>query len=209
MKLSSFLRWGSRKEPAAASGQPKKRWGRERRSTPRQALNGPGEVFWTDAERRLFTVSVQLVDASASGVGALIDGSLYPPEGTLLWLAAADGEISAGFVKHASPEDAGVRVGIAFAEAGRRSEGWGAVRLRWLLPDGQLAEAPGSTRNAGDGNIEINCADAVPPGALVMLDGLEYRCLCQGRLCEPYGDRHLLEVRIVSDAYLKAGQQAA
>ncbi len=147
------------------------------------------------------------VDESEGGAGALVDTAKEIPLGVPVWFVTLAGVFRQGFVRNCSAQEKGFRVGVSYAENERTGGGWGAVQLRWLAPPDAFNAAPASIRNADDGAVEVNSGAPVPLGGLVMLAGAEYSCLAVSRSCEAYGDRHLLELKVISPAYRK--QRAA
>lgn len=211
MKLAKFLSWGSKKAPepseqpaeSTSAQQAEPSVSEERRRSPRRPAEDEGHFYWIAEDGEPTTVKGRYIDESDGGAGSLVDSAKEIPLDASVWFITSAGVFRSGFVRNCGPRENGFRVGFSYAETARTGGGWGAVRLRWLAPPDASNAAPASIRNADEGVVEVNSGAPVPLAELVMLDGCEYSCLAVSRRCEAYGDRHLLELQVISPAYRK------
>lgn len=198
MNISSFLGgWGAKRE---APG--------ERRKDPRYAAEGPIKVYWC-VEGGFTSARGQLHDAGegGSGVGFVLSSPI--PVGSGAWITTSEGETFGCIVRHSDSRDGSYRTGAKLDLKSQVVDGWGGVQLQRIGEDGLMHIASASLRNGDEGMLQVNCADAQPVGALLLIAGPEVSCLCLVNRCEPYGKRFLLEVETVADATRQPRANAA
>ncbi len=198
MNISSFLGgWGAKRE---ASG--------ERRKDPRYAAEGPMKAYWC-VEGGFTSARGQLHDAGegGSGVGFMLSSQI--PVGAGAWITTSDGETFGCIIRHSDAKAGCYRIGAKLDLRSQVIEGWGGVQLHRIGEDGLMHIASASLRNGDEGMLQVNCAEAQPVGALLLVAGAEVSCLCLVNKCEPYGKRYLLEVETVADASVQPRANAA
>src|SRR5690606_24477806 len=148
-------------------------------------------------------------DAGEGGSGIGFTLTKQIPVGTAAWVTTSEGETFGGIVRHSDGTDGVFRIGAKLDLKSQVIEGWGGVQLRRIGDEGVMHVASASLRNSDEGMLQVNCADAAPVGALLLITGALVSCLCLVKTCEPYGRRFLLEVETIADATQQTRSNAA
>lgn len=202
MSFSHLLRWGTRaeeKDQLAAD---------ERRKEERLRISGKTVVYWTESGK-IRRSSGRLVDAGeeGSGLGAILKRPASV--GSPAWFVTEDGQALGSIVRHCSETEDGHHVGAQLGLRTSEVDGWGGAALRWIDSAETMRVSPASLRNAGEGRIEVNCAEELPVGILALAAGKEVTCLCVSRKCVPFNGRFLLEIETVGLAVPRISRKAA
>lgn len=200
MKLSDFLRWGSRRPVAAPSASEGRAQG-ERRHAARLPAGGSGWIYWADGDGASRRVRARFLDVSAdgSGLGFVVSGEF--PEQAACWALPDEGQPIPLRVRHEQPTDGGVRVGAALDFAERRLDGAGSAVARWVDEQGALVSACVALCGSGQGLIELAVSADIPAGTTICLVGSNHGCLsiCRGSRFE--AGRYIVVAEAISDSF--------
>jgi hypothetical protein len=157
-------------------------------------------MSWIEDDGSWKTVSVWLKDIGDGGTGVF---SRKPVEvNRSVWLINSQGQDSQGVIRYCTKSQEGYQVGFERIKVRvAKPESNGGAQLKWLEKSGKLVLTPVSIRNAGEGQIEVVTAKPVPAPAIMLLSGKEMRCLASAKACHKRGNRFLVEMEVVSDAY--------
>lgn len=213
MSLSKFLRWGKKDaQPGVDAPQPaKKDMGRaeqpeaaptgERRKSIRWPKSGTAKMSWIADGGSLKIASAWLKDTGDGGLGVYLRKPIDP--GLTVWVMTHDGDDWQGVTRYCSPAEEGFQVGFERIKSTNSKSDSNVVgtHLKWLEKSGKYAWTPVSVRNAADGRLEVVTSKAVPTPTIAMLTAKEVRCLASALACHKRGNRFLVEMEVVSDAY--------
>lgn len=211
MAFSKLLRWGKKEaQPGAGPPQPaKKDMARaeqaqpaptgERRKSIRWPKTGTAKMSWIAENGRWKTVSAWLKDTGDGGLGVYLRKPI--DSGLTVWVMTQEGDDWQGVTRYCTPCEEGFQVGFERIKAPKSDTNVVGTYIKWLEKPGKLALTPVSVRNAADGRLEVVTSKAVPTPTIAMLSAKEVRCLASAMACHKRGNRFLVEMEVVSDAY--------
>ena len=208
MKISDLLRWGPRKPASPAIRQEAPPPRQERRLSDRRNIQGTAQLWWVGASGDIVRADGTFTDSGDEGVGADLDKPA--PVGTAAWFTFDSEQPWPSIIKHSEVNGEKFHVGAAVEQvAATAPHDSCSVELEWFSSDGVLHSGGANVRSGKEGCLELDSDSAVPAREIVLVKGAEVCCLAVTARSEARGDRHFVEVEVLTEASPKYSARAA
>ena len=184
--------------------------GGKRKQTAQAPASGPVPVTlaWVSPDGQPCCEQVSLTKRLSSGGEVKLRHAIEP--NTPVWLISDEGFERLGSIASCDRvEDRFVgRINYVSGEPQTKASPAG-TRIKWLDADGKAVESPASLAAAGEGQLRLSLARAVPAATIIRIAGHEYQCLASTVSCEQQGEAWIAEADLISPAFKRRQPQAA
>ncbi len=198
MKISDLLRWGPRKTAPTPIEKHLPASFQERRYSQRRRVQGPAQLWWVSGAGDVVRGDGSFTDAGDEGIGAELNKPA--PVGKTAWFAFDNEQPWPAIIRHCEASEGGFSLGATVEPLAATTQDSGSVGLEWFDGDGVLQFAGANVRSGKEGHLELNSESAAPEREIVLIKGAEVCFLAVTARCEARGDRHFVEVVVLTEA---------
>ncbi len=181
----------------------------DRRSQPRVGRREPVTLEWFDPNGACHSERATVCDSSPDGFG--IRASEEFLVGQTIWVETDPGAIAKAVVRHCGGEGSAFFAGaLRVAQERRRADRnpvCGGATLNWGATKGEKRSSPVLVRNVTEQGLQIESPQPVPVGIIALMQGELLEWVGSTCYCKSQGDRYLVGMHLVRQAYDKATTQ--
>jgi hypothetical protein len=181
--------------------------GAESRKDCRTPDVSQARVEWFDENGVCHSQPVTIRDTSAHGVAFTISEE-FPVDQTV-WIEADGSQITKTVVRHTAPKGRDFLTGAYRVDQERRRADRfpvaGEAVLHWGDSQVGPCDTPVTVRNATEFGLQVESAVPLPVGTIVQLIGDELQCDGSTCYCQEVGDKFVVGLHMVRQAYRRNG----